>query len=239
MNNNTTPHMVTLSNHEHRDLKIQTSKVEALGAQQTTIPVVVNEFAKLCVQYPIVFTKHEETGQFVCVAISGFEKGENLFWQDEQWKGVYTPINIMRQPFFIGQQTSDEPPLLCIDTNSPCVSQSEGEALFTEQGESTPFLEKTKATLAHLIHGQTLTQTFIDALTKASVIAPLTLDITLANGSNLSVEGLYSIDEEKLNALPAEELLNLISQGFLHHAHTMLDSLGHIYSLIQLKNERG
>lgn len=54
-----TTKFVTLSQTEHKHLKIQPSKVEALGAQQTMVPVVINEFKKLCVQYPIVLTKND------------------------------------------------------------------------------------------------------------------------------------------------------------------------------------
>ena len=233
-----TTKFVTLSQTEHKHLKIQPSKVEALGAQQTMVPVVINEFKKLCVQYPIVLTKNGDTGQFICVALLGFEKGENLLWQDEQWQGIYTPINISRQPFFIGQESADAQPLLCIDTNSPCLSENTGEPLFNEQGEATAFLNNIKTLLSQLIAGQTHTQNFIDALIKHSLISPLTLDITLVNKQNQKVNGLYSIDEAKLDALSNEALVELKQSGHLHAIYTMMDTLGHIYGLIQRKNER-
>lgn len=233
-----TPKLITLSHNEHKHLKIQPSKVDALGAQQTMVPVVINEFKKLCVQYPIVLTKNGDTGQFICVALLGFEKGENLFWQDEQWQGIYTPINITRQPFFIGQETADAQPLLCIDTNSPCVSDKAGEALFTEQGEATAFLNNIKTLLSQLIAGQSQTQKFVDTLVKYDLISSLTLDITLANKQNQKVNGLYSVDEAKLDALPIDVLAELKQAGQLHAIYTMMDTLGHIYGLIQRKNER-
>lgn len=230
--------LVTLSPIEHKNLKVQPKKAESLGSAQTMVPVVISEFQKLCVQYPIVLTKNEATGQFVCIALLGFEKGENLFWEDEQWKGIYTPINITRQPFYIGQDEKDKTPLLCVDTSSPCVSENEGEALFTEQGEATVFLNTIKASLAQLINGQTDTQAFISTLNTHSLISPLSLEIELKNGQKQTVNGLYAVDEDKLNNLSNDDFIALKNSGLLRKIYTMLDSLGHIYQLIQLKNER-
>ena len=79
-------------------------------------------------QYPIVITKNADSGKFVCVCVFGFEQGENLFWKEGHWDGVYTPLNIARQPFFIGDDTSDTSHhfSVCIDVDHDSFNEKNG-----------------------------------------------------------------------------------------------------------------
>lgn len=76
--------LVALNSTQHSKIKVDTSKIDAQGAELHLVPTVINEFAKLVVHYPIVFTKNGDTGQFICSAMMGLEAGENLFWQQGQ-----------------------------------------------------------------------------------------------------------------------------------------------------------
>ena len=227
---------VALNNQHHKNLTVDSTKIEAQGAHENMVPVVLSEFLKLVVQYPIVFTKNAQTGRFVCVAVLGFEPQENLFWQNNQWHGIYTPLNIMRQPFFIGQE--NEGSIICIDTQSPCLHQSQGGNLFTAEGKETDFLGGIKSMLAELIKGEAQTQAFITALLEQKLIMPMSLDITFENQTEQQVQGLYTIDENQLEKLNSDALFILQQHNYLKPIYTMIASLGHIYSLIQKKNER-
>ncbi len=227
---------VALHNQQHQALRIDTGLVESLGASNNMVPVVLSEFLRLVVHYPIVFTKNSETGNFLTVALLGFENGENLFWNNEQWQSIYTPLNIMRQPFFIGQDNGQ--PLICIDTNSSALTTDQGEAIFDSAGNETDFLHRIKARLAELLEGETRTQDFIKTLLSLNLIMPMALDISFANTQQLRVQGLYTINEEHMAQLDANQLLALQQQGYLQPIYTMLASLGQIYALIQKKNER-
>lgn len=227
---------VALHPQHHQALRVDPQKIEAVGAQERMVPVVLSEFLKLVVDYPIVLTKNEETGQFVCVALTGFFDKENLFWENDSWQSIYVPLNIQRQPFFIGQE--NDKVVVCLDAQSPCLSQTQGDALFTERGEETLFLQKAKAILADLVNSQARTGEFVQALLGLKLIVPMALDITFANGEQTRVQGVYTIDEKRLNELTSEELLGLQQQQFLQPIYTMLASLGQIYSLINKKNAR-
>jgi hypothetical protein len=232
--------IVTLNNEAHRNIRIDTEQVDALGAHERMVPVVLDEFLKLVVHYPILLTKSAETGRFLCVALLGFAEGENLFWNGDAWQGIYTPLNLSRQPFFLGQDKDHEMPLLCIDAESPCVTANvaKGEPLFTEQGKETGFLSRMKRTLAGLAESEKRTRSFTDVLQNHDLIVPLSLDITFADESSCQVKGLYTVDEDKLNQLPQTAQAELFAQGHLKSIYTMIASLGHIYSLIQRKNDR-
>lgn len=227
---------VALHNQHHRQLRIDTQLIESLGATNNMVPVVISEFLRLVVHYPIVFTKSGETGNFLCVALLGFESGENLFWNNNQWQSIYTPLNIMRQPFFIGQENNQS--LICIDTDSRTLKTGQGEAIFDSTGKETDYLHKIKARLAELLEGEKHTQEFIKTLLALNLIMPMALDISFANAQQQRVQGLYTINEERLAQLDATQLFTLQQQGCLQPIYTMIASLGQIYALIQKKNER-
>jgi len=228
--------LVALNSEHHRNLRIDTSKIEQQGAALRMVPVMPGEFLKLAIDYPIVLTKNAETGQFVCVALFGFAEGENLFWQGDSWESLYTPLNIARQPFFVGADDGGQP-LVCIDEDSPCV-RNEGERLFDEGGAATPYLQKMQGILAQLLDGERQGAEFVRQLQQLDLIAPMRLEVTFADRRAQRIEGLYTVDEEKLQALNGEPLQQLHASGSLARIHTLLTSLGHIYSLIERRNRR-
>lgn len=227
---------VALHNQHHQTLRVNPSQIEALGAQERMVPVVISEFLKLIVDYPLVFTKSADTGRFICVALLGFDEDENLFWQGNRWNSIYVPLNIQRQPFFISKD--NDKTIICIDTESACLSSGQGDALFTHQGEETLFLQQAKARLAELVNGEQQTQEFIQWLMELKLIMPLSLDITFANQKSQRVQGIYTIDEEKLSTLSSEQLSGLQGRGLLKPIYTMIASMGQLYALIDKKNKR-
>jgi hypothetical protein len=166
----------------------------------------------------------------------GFGENENLFWQDNQWKSIYVPLNIQRQPFFIGNDQGET--IICIDTESPCLSSGQGDALFTAQGDETLFLQQVKARLAELFNGEEETQNFIQWLMELKLIMPLSLDITFADQQTQRIQGIYTIDEEKLAKLDSGQLMDLHQRGYTKPVYTMIASLGQLYALIHKKNQR-
>ena len=66
--------LVELSRREHGGLRIRDDLAEATAASQHLIPIVVSEFRKAAVQFPIVFAKNPETGlQLVCAERFGYQ----------------------------------------------------------------------------------------------------------------------------------------------------------------------
>lgn len=232
--------------HTHKHLMINPSAAELHGAELNMIPVVVEEFNNLAVQYPIVLTKHGETGEFLFTALLGFEPHENLFWQDGQWQGVYLPLQIRRQPFFVGNANNGSDELVvCIDTNSPMVtdtqkasSDTEYQTLFDELGNESAYFKNTKQCLSHLIQGEIDNKTLLTALESLDLLQPLSVEITFINEQSTRLNGLYTINQEKLNAVSKEQVCQLHEQKLLQPIYTMVASIGQIYALIERKNTR-
>lgn len=231
--------LVALNPLHHRHLKVDTKKVEEYGADLHMIPVGVNEFAKIVAQFPILFTKNAQTGQFNCIALTGFEEGENLFWQNAQFDSVYIPLSVMRQPFFVGQdEQSGQDYVMCINELSSVLSKTEGEALFDENGQATPFLAQAQECLAQLVSGEQQTFDYIQMLNDLKLLVPLSLEFTFVDDQSRKIQGLYSIDEDKLKQLDGKTLEKLNSSGSLQLMYTQIASLAQIYVLLNKKNQK-
>jgi hypothetical protein len=230
--------LVALHNQLHQGLRVDTQSVEAYGGQLHMVPVVLSEFLKLAVQFPIAVTKNKETGQFVCVAIFGFQPGENLFIKDARWDSLYLPLQIKRQPFFLGSaEGSADDYVICIDRTHKSLQANSGEAIFDTQGNDTAYMQNIKAILAELVNGEAATQTFIKALSDMQLLQAMHLDIKFNNGETIRVEGIYTVNEQRLRSLDKDDLFKLHNQDWLAPIYTMITSLGHIHGLVERKNK--
>jgi len=236
--------LVAINNETHLHLKVSPEKAERHGSELHLIPVVPSEFINLAVQYPIVLTKNGDTGQFVFAAMLGFETGENLFWQNEQWQGLYLPLHIRRQPFFVSskndQQQGNDEYAIFIDSKSPTieVNSGEGERVFNDEGIDTEYFQQAKACLAQLIIGEKESQKLLAILQEMELIQTLSLEVTFADQHSTNLSGLYTIDEEKLAQVSDEQIVKLHKRGWLPAIYSMSSSLGQIHALIDLKNKK-
>ena len=230
--------LIQLDAAQHQHLRIDTDRIARHAAEQRMMPIVISEFQNCAIHFPILISKNAESGAFVCTALFGFDQGENLFWKDGKWDALYTPLNIQRQPFFIGSKEDDngDDYVLCIDRNSPSVSDNNGEKLFEDNRQPSAYLQKAQSTLRELLQGEAETKVFLDKLLELDLIAPLSLDITFNNQQSQRVDGAYTISEEKLAQLSDEQILSLHKAGYMGLIYTMFVSLGQLYPLIERKN---
>jgi len=229
----------------HATLRIQPDKAELHGRGIQLLPVVPAEFASVATQSPIVLTKNGQTGQFVSVAMLGFAPGENLWFADERWQGAYLPLQLQRQPFFLGQSGDNGQGdyVLCLDPDSPAIMQQHSattntEQLFQADGSDSAYLQHIKGVLAELLQGEQQQQQLVQALLAANLIQPLSLEITFANQQSTRLNGLYTIDQQKLAALDPATLVQLHQAGWLAPIYTMIASAAQLYPLIARKNQQ-
>ena len=225
--------LVELSRSEHGGLRISSDLAEASASTQHLIPLVATEFRKAATQYPIVFAKHPETGRFNSYVLNGLGLNENLFWTGTELDVTYVPLNVRRQPFYVGTENA-----LCIDLDSPCVDASGTKALVETDGSDSAYLKEILTILGDLMAGREVTEQFITALLSLDLLAPILLDIRLYDGTPLRLEGLYGIDEERLRQLEERDFLQLRKSGHLDLIYAVIMANGQIFRLIRLKNQR-
>lgn len=224
--------IVVLNTEAHRALRVRAKASARFGDDQRFVPVVIGEFALLAVHYPILLSKDAETGAFYAGAMLGFDDRENLFLDEAKGFDAYRPLNLQRAPFFAA---GDE---LAIDLDSPRVNDREGEALFDDSGTPTPYLQGIMHAFRELKPGMERTKRFIETLLALKLVETVTIDLAFDDGTRRVTEGLYTIDNDALRALPDEAVVDLFRKGYLQLIYLMIASLKQVPVLARRKNMR-
>lgn len=233
-----------LNNTEHRNLRISTRHSAAFGEQVHAVPTFPTEYADVMREYPIFFRKVPETGEYQSVALLGFEKGENLFLEGEEWRGNYVPGILARGPFMIAfqeQETNGErrrDPVISIDLDDPRVSETDGERVFLDDGSNSPFLDRVSGILSGIQRGLAVEKAMFAALDRHGLVVATEVKVGVRKDRQVVLQGLYTISQKKFSALDGEALAELNKAGYLQAAVLVMHSLGNVGRMTQIKSRR-
>lgn len=229
-----------LTSTEHAALRVHTEPGVAFGDAAMACLTVPAEFRQVQAHFPIVFRRDIESGRLAALALFGFEEGENLFLVQDRWEAGYRPLALAVQPFLIGRPTTDGGEAqVHVDMAHPRISASgEGMRVFDEGGQPTPYLESIATMLGDLDHAWRESEGFFAALERHSLVEPFTLEVPLADGSQHSLVGFQTINEDRLGALDSEALFDLHSGGHLGPLYMVLASLAQFADLVARKNAK-
>ncbi len=228
----------------HRDLRVRTERSPDLGDGVMCCLTTPAEFRQVQNEYPILFRRNPDRDSFAAYAMFGFESDENLFLDGDRWDARYRPLAIDIQPFLIGRSapggsdggSSDKQ--VHIDMASPRIAAGEGIRVFDETGRPTPYLETMAEKLGALDAGYEQNDAFMAALVRYDLLEPMALDITLDDESTNRLVGFHVVDEDRLQALDADEIADLQRSGHLMPIFMALASLSNIGALVARKNKR-
>ncbi|QDX24602.1 SapC family protein [Sphingomonas suaedae] len=193
------------------------------------VQIVASEFIPTMQDYPILFTKHPQTGSFYAGALLALEPGEESIRND----GVepYRPADLIRQGFFLvdGQ--------LAIDPDAPVFTPA-GTPLFDANGEPGDALRRVQRATHILHHGLPETDAIIARFLALRLIEPIDIALNFDDGSRLRLDGLYSISLDVLHALSDADALDLFHRGDLQLAYAQTASVQHIRRMAQRRNDR-
>lgn len=233
-----------LNNVDHHDLRVNLRYGPEFGDAVATVLTFPTEFADIQREYPIFFQKDEASGQFQAVALLGFKEGENLFVEGGRWNSKYLPGVIARGPFLIGFQERQEggamrkEPVIHVDLDHPRVSRTEGQAVFLPRGGNSPYLEHVANVLNGIHEGIETGRAMFAAFAELDLIEPVKVEIKVSETEKYGLEGLHTINQEKLRALDGEKLSKLHRSGFLQGAYLAIASLGNVRALMAAKQAR-
>lgn len=204
------------------------------AALDAVAPLVVQELPKACMTLPTAFIQQDEA--FAPAAVQGLEPGQNLFVSpDGRWIGPYTPAVYRGYPFALAN-AEDGQIVLCVDTGSGLVSEEYTERFFDEHGEPSESVKDVLAFLQQVRSNREPTIRACAALDTEGLIQPWPITLKSEQGDK-TIQGLYRIDEAKLNSLSAEALLRLQQAGALPVAYCQLLSMQHLQRLGDLAKE--
>ncbi|GMG86531.1 SapC family protein [Biformimicrobium ophioploci] len=219
-----------LNKEKHGKLRVVQKPYLGHIDKQHLLPVVVAEFSRVATEMPIVFVKHSETGEFRVVAVTGLKTGENLFISDDGWTGGYVPRCAGNYPFVLiprQAEGEEEQFMVAINEGSEIFSENEGEALFSEDGEETEYLKARKEYLLAHLENERMTQAFTKFVVDKGLLEERNLSFEV-KGEKIGINGIYVIDEKKLNELDDETFGDMRKRGLLGPIYTHLVSLNQL-----------
>ncbi len=221
----------------HGDIRIRQERGAALGDALMSCLVVPDEFRRVQNEYVILFRRNLEDGSTVALALFGFENGENLYLDGTRWDARYIPLAMAIQPLLIGAaHPGAEGGQVHIDMASPRIERGEGARLFDADGRPSPFLETMIEKLGALDTGYRESVGFFAALQRHDLLEPLTVEVTLDDGSTNRLVGFHVIDEDRLRDLTGSQIDDLHREGHLMPIFMALASQSNLAGLIARKN---
>ena len=224
---------VLLNNIDHKDLRVLTGRGAHFGDNVMSAPTFPAEFRDVQACYPIVFRKAGD-GAFEALALFGFQEGENLFLGMHGWEAPYVPLAIQRQPFLIG--INGDELTVHVDLENPRIASSGGEPVFLPHGGTSEYLERVNSTLLAIHQGLQQARGFLAALQEFQLLESFVFDIELDDGSQNRLAGFYTVNEERLAALPGSVLERLNRAGYLQAIYMVVASMSNFRTLIERKN---
>lgn len=237
MADNQPPKIVPLRSDVHGKLKVRELGTFEHVKSAHMVPVTAHEFARLGAEYPIVFVKNSETGQFQSVALMGLKVGENLFADGEKWKGVFVPGAVRNHPFVLAPAGENKEQLMVgLIEDSPVVSEEEGNALFEESGEESEYLKAKKENLVGYLESEQMTRAFVSVLAEKDLLTSQNVSVN-AGGEKINLGGVYIVDEKKLGELSEEDFADFRKRGFLPPLYAQLGSMHQFSRLAKMQAE--
>jgi hypothetical protein len=215
--------LIPLDRVVHKNLRLRTDlPVVTRVANQNSLFLAAVEFAEACKEYPIVFVRvgtapTDGSKQAVApLAVTGLRNGTNLFVEGDKWAGIYVPAYLRRYPFTMARiEEGSDQLALCFDNDWPGFSETEGTSLFAADGQPTEFLLNCKTFLENFEQEAERTRLVCAQLVDMELLRDMRFDATLPGGEKLEVDGFMAVDEDKLAALPDEQVLSLYRSGLL------------------------
>ena len=218
---------VPLAKDKHAKLRVIESGDYTRFQNQNLIPIVARDFFTLSVEFPLVFVRNQETEEFMPVAIMGLREGQNLYCQQNPYPAQVIPLGFGNAPFAIAAADQQrEQFVVMIDEDSSLLSESEGEPLFGEDGEKTEYMESRVEGLVQAAQQREQTIQITKLLQEKDMLTTHQVQLQhRPDGQRYSIEGIYTVNEEKLNELSDEDFLELRKLGLIPLIYAHLTSL--------------
>jgi hypothetical protein len=232
------PKYVPINQEQHKHLKIKPTGNFDHASDDHLIPVNVREFVSAATEFPIVFVKDTGTGEFVATLVMGLVEKENLFCSASKWQSSYVPQVLQNYPFSVALPSADsDEVVVMLDESSEQVNALEGESLFNEDCTESDFLKQRAKAVVNYIEETNLTKGFLKMLVELDLIVAQDLTVNKVDNSTQRINGIYLVDEKKLNELSDEIFSKLRENGSLPAIYAHLLSIRQISRVARKKFE--
>ncbi len=203
-----------------KSLRIHTGQPDYSFARDTnSVPLVASEFGACVAHYPIVFVG-AKSKSLMPVALLGVRDEENLFVDSSgQWTSSYVPAYVRRYPFILAETGEDDGEKFTVYFDSEfsgLEDKDEGELLFHSDGEPAPYLAGVLDFLRDYQAQSEATKTWVQQLSDLDLLVERSLNVQRPDDEQLTLNGFYVVDTERVQALSDVEITRLFRTGALH-----------------------
>jgi len=210
----------------------------SFSTETNSIPLAAVEFFDTAREYPIAFTG-QEGGALFPIALLGVRQNENLFVaRDGRWEGRYIPAFVRRYPFVLAEKQNAEDFNVYLDEAYAGFGAEDGERMFTDAGEQTPFLKQALEFLSNYQGEIKRTRLFVERLQGLDLLIPRVLEVVRNNQPPMVLQGFSVVDEQRLMGLSDAQLIELARSGYLAWIYAHLMSLGNVSNLAERLDKR-
>ncbi|MFK7863728.1 MAG: SapC family protein [Pseudohongiellaceae bacterium] len=231
--------IVPLQNDKHKNLKLAENSDYTRHKERHLIPIIAQDFFSLAAEFPIVFVKNGDTGEVVPVVVMSLREGQNLYCNTEGWQAPVIPMSFTNPPFSVARADPEgEQYVVMLDEESELLSETEGEALFKEDGEKTEYLEKRIESVSFVAEQVAQTQAICKLLEEKELLTTQQIQLQYRpDGTPYNIDGIYVVDEAKLNELSDEDFLDMRKRGLVGMMYAHLTSLQQLRRISKLQYE--
>lgn len=224
---------VPLAKDKHAKLRVIHSGDYSRYKTQNLIPIVARDFFTLSSEFPLVFVTTAESDEFMPVAIMGLRDGQNLYCEQNPYPAMVIPMGFGNAPFAVAATDENrEQFVVMIDESSSLLSETEGEPLFGEDGEKTEYMESRVEGLIQAAQQREQTIQTVKLLQDKGLLTTQQVQLQYRpDGQRYNIEGIYTVDENKLNELSDEEFLELRKLGLVPLIYAHLTSLQNLHRI--------
>lgn len=229
--------LVELTAAKHSALRVVPERVMKVISTRHMMNLRVGEVANSVSCFPVFMTRVEQSASWGLSAVCSLEAGNNLFARGDQWHAIYQPVSMQTFPFYLMKAKHTEKGYtIGVDEQSDVFSEQEGESLFEENQKATPYLSQIKSLLETSIKNDIQTSGFTQRLSDLSLIKTISVLVEYEDGTINTINGLSTVDEDKLQALSSAAFEDLRVKGYLAPIYAMLVSIFQLNSLLQRHN---
>ncbi|MCJ8314778.1 MAG: SapC family protein [Saccharospirillaceae bacterium] len=224
-----------LNRETHKDLTFTPSTDYSFTKNINSVPLTGIEFFEASRDIPILFSQDPEGNYFPIALLSLMNESHTFLNEDGSWKEAYTPAFIRRYPFVLTDEGT-----VCFDAKAPHFKADEDEkanTLFDEKGENSESLKNAVQFLNAFEAQHKQTTEFCKSLKELDLFKPLNIKVNTENTGKLTLNGMFSIDEEKLTNLDDEIIVKWFKSGWIAWSYAHLHSIGALKRLLKRQDK--
>ena len=221
----------------HKVRLLKSGEVPPFVRALNAIPISYTEFARVAIDYPIVFTSGDKGETYAPVAVLGMTGGENLFVSRDAWaEKIYVPAYARRFPFCMARVTLDkveqQDRLICVEKE---FAGDQGEPMFDDKGQPLQKWKDIEKLLSEYETDLERSREMCGILSDYALLEPFNMQATVNKQAPMQLTGMYRVDEKKIEHLNSSQLKNLVKKGVLGRIYAHLISLENFSALVDRK----